>query len=337
MASRKCIAIVTRETRLAALRARWGTVRQAQFVLAQAHAHEELLRSLPTGAADSGNKRGARSDAAGDADFLLYEQEDQTYRQTLDLLEKDLDLGLPLRFIDRSFVPNFDFWNAAAVVVVGQDGLVANAAKYVGELPIIAVNPDPERFDGILLPFRPAQARAALRRVLDNKHRARRVTLAEVRLNDGQSMLAFNDFFLGCATHTSARYTIEFQGRSEPQSSSGVLVSTGAGSTGWLSSVFNMTAGINQMLGADPVTGVRLPWEDRRLLWAVREPFVSKHSRAELVAGLLADKAELTVESLMPNNGVIFSDGIESDFLQFNSGAIARVSAARQSANLVVG
>ena len=34
---------------------------------------------------------------------------------------------------------------------------------------------------------------------------------------------------------------------------------------------------------------------------------------------------EIVVESLMPSGGVIFSDGIESDYLEFNAGAIGRV------------
>lgn len=337
MGMKLCLVVVTRETRLAGLRARWGTARQARFVLAQAHAHEALLREPNLPSAGRASKSNSRAESDNDASFLLYEQEEDAYQQSLEVLEEELDFGLPVRFIDRSFVPNFDFFTAAAVVVIGQDGLVANTAKYVGDLPIVAVNPDPARFDGVLLPFRAAQARAIVGRVLDGKYRARRVTLAEVQLNDGQKMLAFNDFFLGCSTHTSARYTIEFQGHSEPQSSSGVLVSTGAGSTGWLSSVFNMTAGINRLLGSEGQGSVKLPWEDRRLLWTVREPFVSKHSRADLVAGLLTEGEQLVVESLMPNNGVIFSDGIEVDFLPFNSGSIAKISAAKQTANLVVG
>lgn len=80
-----------------------------------------------------------------------------------------------------------------------------------------------------------------------------------------------------------------------------------------------------------------MPCEDCRLIWAVREPFASKSSRAELVAGLLAEEPELVVESLMPEGGVIFSDGIESDFLPFASGTIARIGASNQKANLVVG
>ena len=60
-------------------------------------------------------------------------------------------------------------------------------------------------------------------------------------------------------------------------------------------------------------------------------------SGADLVAGLVEEGQELIVESRMPAGGVIFSDGIESDFLQFTSGAIARIGVARQRARLVVG
>jgi NAD kinase len=327
------IVVVTRSTRLEKLRERWVTTRQVQFALAQAHVHEGELR----------RKQGRTRDAtqvpaaAAQAEFDEYQHEDDQYQRTIEQIERDLDFGMPVKLLDRALVPNFDFWNAAAVVVVGQDGLVANTAKYVGDLPIIGVNPDPRRFDGVLLPFVASQARAAVGRVLENKHRIRSVTLAEATLNDGQKMLAFNDFFVGCRTHVSARYTLEVAGRAEPQSSSGILVSTGAGSTGWLSSVFNMAAGIGQLVGTQAGGGVQLAWEDRQLVWAVREPFISRHSQANLVAGLLAEQQQLVVESLMPAEGVIFSDGIENDFLQFNSGAIARIGVAQQRARLVVG
>ena len=84
------------------------------------------------------------------------------------------------------------------------------------------------------------------------------------------------------------------------------------------------------------MTPVRMSWEDRRLLFVVREPFVSRHSQAGIVAGILQKGEELTIESQMPSYGVIFSDGMEADFLQFSSGAIAHVRAAEQSARLVV-
>lgn len=327
------IAIVTRPTRLQGLRQRWGTKRQAQFLLKQAHAVEaERARAVKS------SRHAAQTYAPpADADFDAYEREDAVYQGTIETLHRELEFGLPIKLLDRSFVPNFDFWSCAAVVVVGQDGLVANTAKYVGDLPIVAINPDPERIDGILLPFRANQARQIVGRVLDGKFKSRPVTLAQVDLNDGQKMLAFNDFFLGAQSHVSARYVLEAGDQREPQSSSGILVSTGAGSTGWLSSVFNMASGVSRLLGSETHERIVLPWEDRRLVWAVREPFVSKSSRAELIAGLLEEGRELIVESLMPEGGVIFSDGIESDFLPFTSGTIARIAASSQKANLVVG
>lgn len=327
------IVIVTRQTRLAGLRRRWVTERQAKFYLAQAHAHEAERRHPGSGKRQTAT---ANPEVAAAAEFDEYQAEDRVYQHTIDRLERELDFGYPVKQIDRAYLPTFDFWTAAVVVVVGPDGLVANTAKYARGLPIVAVNPDPQRIDGVLLPFQVAQARAAVKEALEGKAKTRSVTLAEVSLNDGQQLLAFNDFFIGCASHVSARYTLEVDGRHEPQSSSGILVSTGAGSTGWLSSVFNMARGIASLTGVAPPEPLRLSWESRQLLWAVREPFISRYSRAEHVAGVLEEGHELVVESLMPEGGVIFSDGIESDFLTFGSGAIARVRASEQRAQLVV-
>jgi hypothetical protein len=322
MGYRPNIVIVTRPTRLQGLRQRWGTVGFAKFRLAAAHAQvERQIRSAP---------------AAQEAEFDVYAREDEAYRRTLERLERELDFDLPLKTLDRSFLPSYDFSRTAVVVVVGQDGLVANTAKYVAGLPIVGVNPDRARIDGVLLPFGPESARQAVRRVLDGRFQARSVTMAQVQLNDGQRLLAFNDFFVGAASHVSARYLLEVGGQSEPQSSSGLLVSTGAGSTGWMSSVFNMAAGIAAMMGTDVSDRPRLAWEDRRLAWAVREPFVSKSSQATLVAGLLEQNQRLRVESLMPEGGVIFSDGIEADFLPFTTGTSAEIGIAQERAELVV-
>ena len=303
----KKIVIVTRRTRLQELVERFNTHSQAKFYIEH-----------------SGG------------DFADYEREDDSYQTALDLVRRSLDFELPHQVVDRALVPTYKFQKEDVVVTLGQDGLVANAAKYAGAQPIVAINPEPSRFDGILLPFLPDQARTAVGQVLDAKAAFREVTLADATLNDGQRLLAFNDLFLGARSHVSALYRIERGKRSETQSSSGVLVSTGAGSTGWISSVFNMASGVTSFCGGRPVTGIRMQWEDRRLLYVVREPFISRHSQAGIVAGMLETGEELVLESLMPSGGAIFSDGMEADFLQFNSGAIVRVRAAEQRAHLVV-
>jgi hypothetical protein len=305
-------------------------------LLNQAHAHQ-VIAAPRAGKSPTAAGRKASS-AAPEAEFAEYQREDAAFKDAVEEMRRGLtqDLDLPVTVIDRAFVPNFDFGGCEVVVVIGQDGLVANVAKYVGGVPIVGVNPDPRKIDGVLLPFQAAQARAVVKRVLDQRFRHRPVTLAEVTLNDGQRLLAFNDFFIGCCTHVSARYTLEVGGAREPQSSSGILISTGAGSTGWLSSVFNMASGVVRLLGHEIDERIHLDWEDRGLLWAVREPFVSRHSKADLVAGMVEEGDEMVVESLIPASGVIFSDGIEIDFLAFNTGTIARIRVSEQAARLVV-
>ena len=329
------IVVVTRETRLAGLKAKYATRSQAKFHVKRA-VEAELARERVAAGAPVVL---AELSAVAEEEFGKYEEEEQVYGDALDRIRRDLeDLGPKLQFVDRSFVPNFVFGPNDVVVTVGQDGLVANTAKYALGLSIVAVNPDPKRIDGVLLPFQVDDARNAVGRALEAKANVREVTLAEAVLPAGQRMLAFNDLFIGAASHVSARYRIKLQRRSEPHSSSGVLVSTGAGSTGWLSSVFNMAMGLAKVAG-DAVRGVqpvRMKWEDPRLAFVVREPFVSKHSSADIVAGIIEPKQELVLESLMPAGGVIFSDGIEADFLQFNSGTVARIRAARERARLVV-
>lgn len=269
-------------------------------------------------------------------DFQDYEVEDRVYRKSLTEVKRSIDLGLRLQVIDRSLVPTFLFSEKDLVITLGQDGLVANVAKYAHGQPLIGVNPDPDRFDGILLPFGVSQVRRAVSETVESRAAVRRVTLGRVRLDDGQELLAFNDFFVGARTHVSARYRLTHGERTESQSSSGILVSTGAGSTGWLSSVYNMAAGISRFTGGADLERPRLEWEDPRLVFAVREPFRSRHSGVDLAAGFLQEGEELQVESLMPSGGVVFSDGIEADFLEFNSGRWATISKSPAGANLVV-
>jgi hypothetical protein len=323
------VTLITRPTRLAGLLQRWGTRGQALFRF-KANKMAALARAGEVEQAAQLQKQDY------DTDFALLQDEDEVYRDAVERLTRDLDVGPPVQVIDRSFMPNYDFSMSRAVVVLGQDGLVANAAKYVGDAPIIGVNPDPRRFDGVLLPFQLPDARFALQTVLSGRGRIRKATLADVKLQDGQQMQAFNDFFVGVRSHVSARYKITVNGRTESHSSSGVLISTGAGSTGWMSSVYNMASGIAAAPQQTKIEPPRLNWDEPRLLWAVREPFISRTTQAGLVCGTLEGRNVMVIESMTPENGVIFSDGIEADALEFNAGTIATIGIASRQAHLVV-
>jgi NAD kinase len=131
-----------------------------------------------------------------------------------------------------------------------EDGLVANTLKYLNGQPVVGVNPDPERWDGRLLIFRVSDLAKVMPEVVSRKRPTKSVTMAKAALNNGQTLYGVNDLFIGPKTHCSARYLIRSGEASETQSSSGVIVSTGMGSTGWLKSLLTGAAAITQSAGS---------------------------------------------------------------------------------------
>jgi NAD kinase len=300
--------IVVNKTRLEQLVERFNTIPQARFYIEHS----------------GGN-------------FGDYQSEHDLFKKSLEQIVHQVSKETKYKIIDRQFVPNFIFSKKDIVVVVGQDGLVANTAKYTDDLPIIGINPDPTRYDGVLLPFNTSDFITGFRNVLKGDYPYHMVTMAEACLNDKQRLLAFNDFFIGPSSHISARYSISFEGHTEKQSSSGIIVSTGAGSTGWLSSVINMVNGIFKTCHPEESTDmdIKMGWDDTSLAFVVREPFVSRHSSASITMGFIRDDTGLVIESHMPVNGKIFSDGIENDYLSFNSGTRVEIRKAKEKAKMV--
>jgi len=269
-------------------------------------------------------------------DFSDYEAEHEMFHQSLSLIQRQLSNIIKNKTVDRSFLPSFLFNDKQVVIVVGQDGLVANTAKYVNNIPIIAINPDEKRYDGVLLPFKPNNFLPQVEKVMTNKHTAKSVVLAEARLNDGQRLLAFNDLFIGVNSHVSARYKISYNKNNEEHSSSGIIVSTPSGTTGWLSSIFNMTYSISNLIEKNSVKRMQPKLKNEQLMFIVREPFLSKKTQINICGGIITTARELVLESLMPSNGIIFSDGIEADFLNFNAGTVVTISIAKEKAQLVI-
>jgi hypothetical protein len=162
--------------------------------------------------------------------------------------------------------------------------------------------------------------------------------MAKAELNNGQILYGVNDLFIGPRSHVSARYQISIGLKHEQQSSSGIIVSTGLGSTGWLKSILAGARGIGSTFGKafEPDILKTFRWESDYLYYTVREPFPSKSSGATLVFGKVTPKQPLKLVSQMPENGVIFSDGIEADYLEFNSGTQAVVTLAEKKGHLVI-
>ena len=302
------IVLVTRQTRYDEVLARHQTLSQARYVV---------------------ERMGGQ--------FSDYEAEHKAYVEAKKTVLEVLAAHGRYQVVDRALVPNFVFAPDDVVIALGQDGVVANILKYLDGQPLVGINPDATRYDGLLLPFQPIDLVRIFQDVLADRRDAKVITMAQATLSDGQMLRAVNDLFIGPKSHTSARYEIEVDGNREVQSSSGLIVSTGLGSTAWIKSVVTGAVAVAASLGAKVHDYYQpMAWESSQLRYAVREPFPSRTSQASIVYGSIDARSPLKLRSLMGDNGLIFSDGIEADFLEFNSGALATVKVADQTGNLVI-
>lgn len=310
MDSNRKIVLVTQRTRLEDLIRRYNTYGQAEFYISH-----------------------------NGGDFADYRLEHETYHIAVQTALSALQAFGRVQVLDRDFIPNYLFGKQDIVVALGRDGLVANVLKYLKDgQPLIGVNPDPKRWDGQLLPFLPEDLSRILPEVIRESRNAQSITLAQAALNDGQVLWAVNDLFIGRRSHASARYEIRQGTAQEAQSSSGIIVSTGLGATGWLKSVLAGAAGIARFWGISAPIELD-PSFDRSapmLYYTVREPYPSASTGATMVFGRITEKTPLQMVSHMPENGVIFSDGMEQDYLQFNSGAVVTIGVADQKGYLVI-
>lgn len=301
------IVLVTRRTRLMELVYKYNTVEQAKFYI------EHL-----------------------GVDFSDYLEEDKRYRQAVSQVMNIAEKYARVQEIDRNFVPNMIFGRQDVVIAVGQDGLVANVMKYLDGQPLLGVNPDIKRWDGVLLPFEAGQLEQVLPRVIAGNHHAKDITMAQATTKDGQMMLAVNDLFVGQKTHASARYEITWNKDTENQSSSGIIISTGLGATGWYKSIMTEAGRIAEIFGGSLIADRPLSWGEDRLTFVVREPYPSRATQADIVYGKIDKGDSFRILSKMPENGVVFSDGIESDTIEFNSGIEIVIGVADRKGQLVV-
>lgn len=286
---------VTRETDYELLLARHATREQARFFLetrgqrlAEVEArHERFVATL----------RAARA-AVPD-----------TWRQAL---------------VRRADFDRFLFAPEDVIVAVGQDGLVANVAKYLDGQPVLGVNPAPELYDGVLARIAPDRLGRLLPASVAHDAAIERRTMVEAVLDGGERLFALNEIFVGHRSHQSARYRIAVGDAHEDQSSSGIIVASGTGATGWARSIMEATG-----------ARVAIAPDERAVAWFVREPFASVATGTGLRAGRL--DAGLTIVSRMNDGGTIFADGMEQDHIAFDWGRRITVAAADRTLNLVVG
>ncbi|WP_298463967.1 hypothetical protein [uncultured Erythrobacter sp.] len=288
------VVFVTRETEYELLINRHATVEQARFFL---------------------ETRGQK--------LSVLEDRHERFLETLKLARAAVPDEWRQALVQRADLDRFLFSAEDIVVPVGQDGLVANVAKYLDGQFVIGVNPNPDLYDGVLVQHRVESLPKSLAASVAQDWDCQQRTMVEGSLDTGERLFALNELFIGHQTHQSARYEIACDGTRENHSSSGVIAASGTGATGWARSIMDATH-----------QRIDLRHDERAIAYFVREPFPSVATGTDLRAGKIETKP-LTITSRMNDGGVIFADGIEQDYLPFDWGKTLTVKPSERSLKLV--
>ncbi len=291
------VVLVTRETELSALLARHGTRGQVEFYLSSRGQSFDEIEARDR----------IQNDAIAAAKGMI--PQDWSFAEAR-----------------RDDLNRFLFFPGDIIIALGQDGLVANLAKYLSGQPVIGVTPSSDMGEGVLTPHSLNSLPRLLQSAGDGQAEAEARAMVEAKLQGGDRLLALNELFIGHRSHQSARYELSFQGVEEYQSSSGLIVATGTGLTGWARSIMAAT---HQDYDFDAV--------DAKAAFFSREPWPSRTSGASLRSGVISDVVPLGIQSRINDGGVIFADGIEQDFLGFDWGAVVSIQMAEARLQLVVG
>jgi hypothetical protein len=267
-----------------------------------------------------------------------YRDEHAAYAAALALIRRQIPKDLAVAAVRREELPHFLFRDSDLIVVCGPDGLFVNVAKYVKDQPVVTVNPDPNQVAGALMLFEPPMVGAVIDAVKSERHRVERLPFVRAAINDDEQIVwGINDVFVGRGDHVSARYEIAFAGQREHHSSSGVIISTGVGATGWLSSIVAMADGLaggRQAAGA--LMSLPKP-ASSELVFVVREPFASPATGTALVTGRVRPGRPLVLYSEMAAGGCVFSDGIVERAAEWNTGSTVSITVGDRYVQRVIG
>ncbi len=256
-------------------------------------------------------------------DIELYVQRHAAQQGAVEVILRDAPETWKRICVSREHLDRFLFTPDDIVVAVGQDGLVPNVARYACGQPVVGVNPDPQRYEGVLVNHEPEAVADILRSM--SRQPVQQRTMVEARTSDGQRLLALNELFVGHQTHQSARYTLSYGDASERQSSSGVIVATGTGATGWARSIHRCHH--SSLTLPDP--------ESPQLVFFVREAWPSVATGAELTEGTVDAQNTLELTSEMPSGGRVFGDGMEQDGIELPWARTVSVGVAEEVLRLV--
>ncbi len=192
------------------------------------------------------------------------------------------------------------FKNMDLAIAIGGDGTFLRAAHFIfGKMPVFGVNSDPKFKEGFFMSASRKDFEKKFKKILSGQFKIRNLGRLEAFIS-GKKVpeLALNEFYISSEKeYRTARYCLSVNGRKEKQKSSGIIISTAAGSHAWMKSAGGKT----------------LPIDSSKFEYLVREPYCGRVSaKCALVSGILdkSDKLEIEFEF---GKGILIADSLSRE------------------------
>lgn len=182
---------------------------------------------------------------------------------------------------------------ADIVITVGGDGTALRTSHFVDKQPILGIKSYGRESIGYFCAATTDTLRLYLESLFEGHHKPIKLQRLEVSI-DGYKIRerALNDIlFAHASPAATSKYRITVNKKSEVQRSSGIWVSSAAGSTAAVS-----TAG-----------GKPLPLESKQIEFVVREPYAPA-THYKILKEVLPSTASIKIESMI-KHGIVYVDG----------------------------
>jgi len=224
-----------------------------------------------------------------------------TEKQTLHVVEKTLKkYNVDYTISKRERLNKKLFQNKDFVIAVGGDGTFLRASHFIfDKIPVLGVNSDPRYKEGFFMAATKKNFNGIMEKILKNDYKIKKLHRLEAYIGKKKvPELALNEFYVSSEKeYRTARYYLTIRGKRERQKSSGIIISTAAGSYAWIKS-----AG-----------GKQLPLNLDKFEYMVREPYCGRISaKCVLVNGIL-DKDEKIIVKFELGDGILIADSLSEE------------------------
>ncbi|MBI2134068.1 NAD(+)/NADH kinase [Candidatus Woesearchaeota archaeon] len=224
--------------------------------------------------------------------------------------------------INRDMLTKESFQKADLVISVGGDGTFLTASQYIKDQPVLVVASNFKKNEGFFAAAGKKEFHKKLKMIINDEFTTIKLNRLQPLIVKGKKRMnippAINEVYIGCKRpYITARYVLKIGNKKEFQKSSGVIVSTAAGSNAWIKS-----AG-----------GRKLPLSTKKTQYLIREPYFGRLTKPKMRKGVLPENAAVKIKSLMWD-GIAVVDSRHTEY-ELDEGSSIIIRNAKKPLNLI--